>query len=148
MANEATLLKKFLEEYSRIGSRLFRNNTGRGWTGKECIPVSKKTTVTLQKGDMVIKQYRPFRSGWPTGSSDLIGWTRVNITKDMIGRDIAIFTAIEAKTPRVRATKQQESFIRTVNEHGGIGTIARKLDDVFCAASDYLKGGDNENSRH
>lgn len=148
MGREGGLLKKFLQEYSRMGSRLFRVNSGRGWTGKKCIPINEKSTVTLQKGDMVIKQYRPFHSGVPTGFSDLVGWTKVNITKDMIGRDIAVFTAIEAKTARVQATKQQAAFIRTVKLHGGISTIARSLDDVFKASSDYLKGGDDGQDRH
>lgn len=137
---EAVLLKKFLTEYSRIGSRLFRNNTGRGWTGSRCIHIKEPTTVTLNKGDMVIHKVRPFSSGWPTGSSDLIGWTRVNITNDLVGRDVAVFTAVEAKTPNVTATREQLNFCKTVNDHGGIGVVARSLTDIFDAASNYFKG--------
>lgn len=141
---EGALLKKFLLEYSRRGGRLFRNNTGMGWTGKTRGPTKKPITVTLEPGDMVIRQARPFHAGFPKGSSDLIGWTSIQITPNMVGRTVAVFTAVEAKTPNVRVTKEQNNFINAVNTSGGIATVARKLQDMFDAITNFLGGHDNE----
>ena len=136
--NENVLLKKFMLEYSQQGQRLFRCNTGSGWQGQSCNFVENTMSVTLQPGDMFIKKARPFRSGWPTGTSDLMGWTKILITPDMVGRTFAVITAVEAKTKNVRATKQQSAFIRTVNEAGGIAMIARKLEDSGLRPGDML----------
>lgn len=148
MNNEQTLLKKFLLEYSRIGSRLFRCNTGRGYTGNQCVPVKKPITVTLQPGDMIIRKYRPFHTGWPKGTADLIGWTNIQIKPDMVGRQVSVFTAIEVKTPNVKATKEQAAFVRTVNEAGGIATIARKFKDVLDATTKFTNWGHDDEARH
>lgn len=145
--SEGSLLRKFLLEYTRVGSRLFRNNTGMAWTGKREGPVKRTMQVILQPGDMVLRRARPFHSGFPKGSSDLIGWTQVQITPDMVGKHVAVFTAAEVKTGKLKATVEQKAFIRTVNEAGGIGVVARKLKDLFDAARNYI-GGDNENTRH
>ena len=144
---EGALLKKFLLEYSRRGGRLFRNNTGMGWTGKTRGPTRQVVTVTLEPGDMVIRKARPFHAGFPKGSSDLIGWTAVQITPNMIGKTVAVFTAVEAKTENVSVTKEQKSFINAVNESGGIATVARKLQDMFDAMTNYIGGHDDE-ARH
>jgi hypothetical protein len=55
----------------------------------------------------------------------LIGWTEKEITPEMVGRKVAIFTALEVKTPTGRASKEQINFIRVVREAGGIAGIAR-----------------------
>ena len=38
-------------------------------------------------------------------SSDLIGWTEIIITPEMIGKRVAVFTAIEVKKEAWRSTK-------------------------------------------
>ena len=53
------------------------------------------------------------------GGSDLIGWT-----KD--GR----FLAVEVKSAKGRLTATQESFLKNVNEAGGVGICARSVQDV------------------
>ena len=146
MNNESALLKKFLLEYSRRGGRLFRFQSGLFWTGKTSGPTKKPITVNLHPGDMVIRRARPVKSGHP-GISDTVGWTRIQITPDMVGRTVSVFTAVEAKTENVRATKEQKNFINLVNEHGGIGVIAKKLQDIFDATSNFIKGDANE-TRH
>lgn len=146
MNNENVLLKKFLTEYSRMGSRLFRFQCGLFWTGKNTGPAKNTTTITLQPGDIVLRKARPVKSGQP-GIPDLIGWTNIQITPDMVGRTVAIFTAVEAKTEKVKVTKEQSSFIRTVNQAGGIAMIAKKLEDVLEATTHFLKG-DRDESRH
>ena len=76
--------------------RLFRNNTGRGWVGK----------TNHKNGNVFIENARPLNAGLTKGSSDLIGWTSIEITPDMVGKKVAIFTAIEAKTGRQKPKKE------------------------------------------
>lgn len=58
--------------------------------------------------------------GLCTGSSDLVGIVPPS------GR----FLAIEVKSPKGVATKEQLSFLRMVNESGGIGFIARSVEEA------------------
>lgn len=132
---ENALLKKFLLEHSKLGSRLFRNNVGMAWTGQTNGPIKDYISVSLSPGDLVIRKARPFHAGHPKGSPDLIGWTTIEITPNLVGQKIAVYTAIEAKTEHVSATKEQKQFIKTVLEAGGIATIARKFEDVLKAIS-------------
>jgi hypothetical protein len=104
---------------------LFRNNTGMAWTGNQFMHIRKPGTAQLSPGDLVIRQARPFHAGLCTGSSDLIGWTVKKITPDMVGKEIAIFTAVEVKKPSGRATKEQVNFINQINQSGGIAGIAK-----------------------
>ena len=53
------------------------------------------------------------------GMSDIIGWTRD-------GR----FLAIEAKRPGRKASAEQARFLADLNEAGGIGILAYKMEDV------------------
>lgn len=96
--------------------RLFRNNVGTGWVG---------LIVEKRGNSLVLRDPRPLHSGLCKGSSDLIGWTTVEITADMVGNKIAVFTAVEVKTGNVRITEEQKNFIDKVNEAGGIGEVIR-----------------------
>lgn len=73
----------------------------------------------------MIENPRPLQAGLCEGSSDLIGWTTVEVTPAMVGKKIAIFTALEIKTESGRASKEQINFITRVREAGGIAGIAR-----------------------
>ena len=74
--------------------------------------------------------------GLCVGSSDLIGFKAVNITPDMVGSTVAVFVALEGKTPRGHVTNEQTAFITTVKTMGGIAGIFRSLDE----AADILAG--------
>lgn len=103
------------------GAKLFRNNTGMGWTGE----VIKKTPTTI-----TIKDPRPLHAGLCKGSSDLIGWLPVLITPEMVGTYIAAFTAIEAKTKTGRVSQDQINFIANVSQAGGRAGVARSKEDA------------------
>lgn len=103
------------------GSKMFQNNTGVGWQG-----ASKKVTG----GDLLLIDARPLRAGLCKGSSDLIGWTPVVITPDMVGKKVAVFTAVEVKKPNGRATQSQINFINNVKSDGGISGIARSHEEA------------------
>lgn len=54
---------------------------------------------------------------------DRIGFTPVEITADMVGKTIAVFTSIEEKTVNDRLKPGQIAWHNFVIEHGGISEI-------------------------
>jgi hypothetical protein len=107
---ETELVRKIQLDLSTGDVRLFRNNVGR-------LP------------DPVVPN-RYIHYGLCVGSSDLIGLRSVTITSQMVGRRLAIFTAIEAKSAKGRATREQKSFIETVSSLGALAGIARSIDEA------------------
>lgn len=102
---------------------IFRANTGQGWTGSK--------VQSLPGKRVLIHDARPFNTGLPPGFSDLFGLVAVEITPDMVGQRVAIFTAIEVKSARGRATEKQRNFLRAVNDNGGRAGVARSADDAI-----------------
>ncbi len=105
---ESTVLRKILLRASELGMRLFRNQTGK---------------YLLQDG-------RWLSSGLCVGSSDLIGWTPLVITQEMVGRTVAVFTAVETKAENKKATDRQTDFLAAVAAAGGLASVARSVEDV------------------
>lgn len=124
--NIQTLIRVAISRFTK--STMFRNNVGTAWTGV------KKST---RDGGIYIENPRPFHAGLCTGSSDLIGWTTREVTPDMIGKKIAIFTAVEVKTKNGRASKEQLAFIKKLRESGGIGGLARNENDAINLLNNY-----------
>lgn len=69
-------------------------------------------------------------------SSDLVGFTMVTITPEMVGQVVAVFTAVEVKDhdwkfsiKDLRAVAQQV-FIDWVKAHGGLAGFAKSVDDL------------------
>jgi len=108
--SEAAIQQKIRLELSKAGAVIFRNNCG--------AYKDPKTGRFIQYG-----------VGNP-GGSDLIGWTPVVITPDMVGRKVAVFTACEVKTAGGRATEHQLNFIAQVLKAGGMAGIARSPADA------------------
>ena len=73
---------------------------------------------------------RPVQFGLARGSADLIGWRTITITPDMVGRQLAVFTSIEVKTPTGRVRPEQHAWLSTVQQSGGIAGIARSVADA------------------
>jgi VRR-NUC domain. len=97
--NETRIQRRIMVALSRIGVRIFRNNVG-----------------TAKQGERTIK------FGLCKGSSDLIGWTKVN--------GVAVFTAVEVKRPMKKPTEPQRNFIHRVREDGGIAGVATSEDEA------------------
>lgn len=62
------------------------------------------------------------------GSADLVGWRSVKITQAMVGRRVAVFTAIEVKAPGASTERkhleEQTAFINAVLAAGGLAGFA------------------------
>lgn len=119
------------------GSRIFRNNVGLGWSGSIKHKVMTPMKVILNRGDVVLSNARPVRFGLCEGSSDKIGWTQITITPEMVGKKIAVFTAIEEKSKKGKASQVQKNFLGVVSNCGGIAAIAKSLDDLKSAIDSY-----------
>tara|TARA_B100001939_G_C16796454_1_gene553670 strand:+ start:519 stop:683 length:165 start_codon:yes stop_codon:yes gene_type:complete len=48
----------------------------------------------------------------------------------MVGREMPVFAAIEVKTAKGRATKDQLRFIEHIRNAGGIAGVARSVDEA------------------
>jgi hypothetical protein len=107
-------IKQILSEL-KPNERLFRVNSGMAWAGK---------VVNKIKNKIVLENPRPFY-GTIKGTPDLIGFTSIEITKEMIGQQIAVFTAIEVKTKNVITSHEQNNFIKMVQDLGGIAKIIK-----------------------
>lgn len=106
---ESDLLKRIQVSASKSGARLLRNNVG---------------MLKDENGTYV-------RYGLGTGSSDLIGWTPIMVTQEMVGTTVAVFTAIECKTGYLKTTPEQDQFIAAVLQAGGIAGVARTEKDAL-----------------
>ena len=98
---------------------VWRNNVGQGWQGKATFEAAKGG----QSRRMILENARPIKFGLCEGSSDFIGLTRVTITPEMVGKTVAIFTAIEVKHG-TKPTPEQLNFIEFVRSAGGFAGIA------------------------
>lgn len=120
--SETELVKQIQIVASTAGARVFRNNCGQAWLGD---------AVKLNNGDIIIRNPRVVKYGVGNpGGSDLIGWNPVVITPEMVGKTVAVFTAIEVKAETGRVTKEQQGFLNAVTHFGGIGFIARNEDQA------------------
>lgn len=91
---------------SKEGHTVWRNETGRFWSGR--VIHKENSSVTLANAAMI-------PVGLCVGSSDLVG------IQSGTGR----FFAIEVKTSTGRASKEQTQFINHIIKMGGIAGIAR-----------------------
>jgi len=113
---ESNIQKEIHLALSKLGSKIFRNNVAKCWIGK---------SKTIHDGSVVIEHPRRLNAGLCVGSSDLIGWTSVEVTPEMVGKKIAVFTAVEVKTPTGRLSQDQKQFLDNVQESGGLSLVAR-----------------------
>jgi hypothetical protein len=127
--NEADFMRHLLQLASRLGSRLFRQQTGTGWVGTGKVEQVKfSRLVEVHPGDVILRKARPFHTGFP-GWSDCGGWRPVVITEEMVGQTIAQYTVAEIKLD-AKVTSEQQKFIAAVNKAGGRAGIVRSEADM------------------
>ena len=108
MASEQHIQQEIRLALSRGNTRLWRNNVG---------------ALRDQSGRMVTFGLGP-------GSSDLVGFTRVRVTPEMVGQTVAVFTAIEVKAEKGQARPDQQAWLDHVQAAGGRAGIARSVADA------------------
>jgi VRR-NUC domain len=118
---EAEIQKQVSLRASLSDFTLFRQNTGVAWQGD---------VARIDSSTVIIRNARPVHFGLFKGSSDLIGWRPITITPEMVGKQIAVFSAIECKTLKGTTTEEQQNFIDRVRGAGGIAFVARGAADV------------------
>lgn len=101
--------------------RLFNNPVGQAWTGH---------VTSLPDGAVLIRNPRRVVYGLATGSGDLVGWTSVVVTPDMIGQRLAVFTSCEVKTALGRPTAEQVNWAKAVTGFGGRAGVVRSADEA------------------
>lgn len=123
MGQETDITKRIQKALSmlRRGIVTFRNNTGMGYQGK---------TERGMHGAIIIRDPRVLQAGLHEGSSDLIGWRTVTVSPEMVGSRLAVFTAIEVKTPGGRTSKEQKTFIASVQAAGGIAGVVESEEEA------------------
>lgn len=126
--SERAVVSKFLIEASKIGARMFRNNSAQGWAGKSQ-RFSESSIVPVSPGDVIIRKANPLHAGLCKGSSDTVGYKSITITPEMVGEKIAVFTAVEIKTGNLKPTEEQMNFISAVKEAGGRATVAWTVEE-------------------
>jgi hypothetical protein len=67
------------------------------------------------------------------GGSDLIGYLPVIITAEHVGRTLAVFVAIEAKSSDGRLRPEQQQFLKVASELGAIVCVAKSEADAEMA---------------
>ena len=112
MSNQETKIQQEIRlALGRIKNlRLFRNETG-------------------QLPDPRTDRWVQF--GLAKGSSDLIGFKTIEVTPDMIGQKLAVFTSIEVKTAKGKLTPMQHNWLSCVRKAGGITGVARSVQDAI-----------------
>lgn len=112
---EANILVRIRIALSEMGVRVFRNQVGR----------------------YMLSDGRYLQSGLVKGASDLIGWTSITITPEMIGRKVAVFTAVEVKGPKGQVTADQHIFLDNVRQAGGIAVVAHSEAEAVVKVREY-----------
>lgn len=110
MNTETKLQRRIMLELSSMGCTCWRNETAGAWMGK---------TIHKDGNTVTLADARFMKFGLCVGSSDIIGITKRGL-----------FFAIEVKTAKGKATKEQINFINHVRAQGGLAGIARSVDDA------------------
>jgi hypothetical protein len=124
LLTEAEIQDRIRGELSNGPTRLFRNQTGFGWS-------ATKQSWIIPSKQLLLFDPRAIRSGLCVGGSDLIGLHKIKITKEMEGQEIAVFVAMEIKKDhKAKISKEQQNFINFVNKSGGIAGVATSIDEA------------------
>jgi hypothetical protein len=125
MPSEHEIQQRVLLAHGSGPVRLWRNNVGTGWAGQATRVTAGNLQAiahTLRPGDVVVRNARPLHAGLCVGSSDLIGYRRVN--------GLAQFVALEVKSERGRPTPEQTRFLDHISSAGGCAAVIRSVEDA------------------
>lgn len=129
MANKEHALQNGIRNALAGRALIFRANVGKAWQSNDVVKVPRQIPVVMGPRDVLLKNARPFETGLPPGFADLFGLVAVEITTDMVGKKLAVFTALEVKDG-ARVSPLQRNFINAVNDNGGRAGVVRSVDDA------------------
>jgi hypothetical protein len=110
MPERKDVINPILLGATKLGGRLFRNNSG----------------IAFHRDGSYVR----YGVGSP-GAPDILGWVPRLIVPEDVGQTLALFTAIEAKTGDQRPTKDQEQFLRVVKQAGGLAFWGRDPQEIL-----------------
>lgn len=142
---EGDLMRLLQLAASKMGARLFRQNSALAWAGDRIDQYTHRCMVTVNPGDVIVRKARPIRAGQP-GMSDLGGFMPIVITADMVGMRIARYVQAEVKTAKGKEQDNQRDWLAMVKRHGGLGGVVRSEDDLailLSGAIDNARSGAN-----
>lgn len=119
---ERDIINRWLNKH-RKWAMLFRNQVGGAWGGK---------IINKTRSSITLSPYHWLDFGLMKGSGDYIGWRTITVTPDMVGKPIAVFTSVEAKTPQGHLTDDQKLWTHRVRAAGGIALVVRDPDQIPC----------------
>jgi len=160
---ESNIAKSFLTKWQKEnpGGRLFRNNTGCAWQGKNTIKTFwnnlKSIILILPKpifyGIGLMKKSNKKGRKHPVGGGDYIGWTEKTLCDLIYGeshncnnnddsrtpncanckmlKKIAVFTNIEFKSSNMQESPDQIKFRKLVEKSGGITKVIKENEYVI-----------------
>lgn len=114
---ESTVMRRMWLALENAGATMFRNNVALAVVGKVTY-IKEVCAVRLRPGDAVVRNARPLHAGLFKGSGDLIGWTEVVVTPEMVGTTVAVFTSVESKD-QTTSSDDQKKWRRNVLRAGG-----------------------------
>jgi len=119
-AAHTKLLKQTLIELGKRfeTGRFFRNEVGQGW-------FFPPWTKFFEKENARYLVY-----GMSVGTPDIVGFTIKEITEDMVGQKIAIFTGYEIKTGESVQSVEQKNFQKILESFNGIYKVIRSVGDL------------------
>ena len=131
-ATESKILRDIRDKLSRGAVRLLRNNVGVG------VMISHKHAMTRQAIITACIELARSRGGdgaritygLGVGTGDLIGYRRVVVTPEMVGRTVAVFVSCEVKTETGRPSDEQVTWMGHLNAVGGQAFVARSVDEA------------------
>lgn len=100
----------------------FRANVGSGWTGKTIIRESPDCLRILHP--------HPFSTGLPGGFPDLFGFREITITPEIVGTKLAVFCALEIKTPHGGLRRKQRLTLEWMAQNHCYCGVARSVNDA------------------
>ena len=132
-----SITNRRLIDASKRCRKLFRNHRGKAWQGKS-IQIRNKNQLfafinSVKNRDkinfVVIENPRFCEFGLYSGAGDLIGWEEIIVTKEMIGKKLAIFTSEEIKSFTDRMSVAQKTWHDVVTMAGGNSDIIKEQKD-------------------
>jgi hypothetical protein len=113
---EGNRIRERLRDMNPETERMFRINAGCGW-------ISNK--IKRQGEFMILHNPRPLQAG-PEGWFDVCGWTSIDVTMEMVGMKIAVFTGEEFKRVKNDAPRgKQKTLGDLLVQMGGIHRVIR-----------------------